>query len=493
MTDYTNYIEDTLNRLMPQQILMEKNETETPEKTVYVKDAPKVKGYFKFISIRYMKRMRDIKKMCIEYINTYVESCLNVAKNMDDVNIIEEQDKDTLAKELDFSKMGANTNGEKKSATTKEGVLFLTGDKALMDKINAIIEKINLRAKKNKMLMEWASLMIVQSKIIANDIVRKETTKLLKDEKKQKEQERKNEEKKKKEQAKFEADEKAREAAQKANSVLASEYGEPDEGIKKAGLDKKTLKAMFGKIKDGNLSKAFTNDDDKLDDSNEINKARIEFYTKMGADKTVDDAITFAIDGDNNETQHFKFATYMVENCDLKKDTIPCPIDIMIATANSEAVLKSIAEKVRKPIDGIKADMFKSDNIDAKDALEDKYTKMEYTHKCAYLYLSIISNENAILESAGSIYTTAQFIAEQNLETEKAKLEDYMLISDVLSDYDYQLNIEPHRFKNGIVDFIKLDDNGNPVFYNGLYHKGNIVELSDEELHEIAYFIINNY
>jgi len=494
MTDYTNYIEESLNKLMPQELLMEaKNDNGT---ATYVKDAPKVKGYFKFISVRYMKRVKDIKKMCVEYINTYVESALNVAKNMDDVRIVDEQNKDTLAKDVDFAKVGASTNGEKKNASNKEGVLFLTGDKALMDKINAIIEKINLRAKKSNMLMEWASLMITQSKIIANEIIRKETTKLLKEEKLKKEQEKKNEEKHKKEQERLEAMEKEREAAQKTNSALASDYGEPTELIKDAGLTAKAIKKMLEGIGKGELEKALADDEGNLDVSNELNKRRMEFYKKTGAEQTVEDAVKFANEGDDNKVKNFRFATYMVEQYDgiNNKKSLPSPIDVMIATVNNESVMKSVAEQVREPIGGIKIEDFKVD-INAGEALgEDKYVKADYTHKCAYLYLSMLSKENAVLENAGSVYTSEQFIAEQVLNGEKEKLEDKMMIADVLSDYDYQLNLgTPHKFKNGMVTFVKLDDNGEPVFYNGEYGTDNIVELTDEELHEIAYYIINNF
>ena len=377
-------------------------------------------------------------------------------------------------------------------------MLFLTGDKALMDKINAIIEKINLRAQKNKSLMEWAGLMITQSKITANDIVRKETTKLLKDIKLKKEQEKKNEEKAKKEQQKLDAKAKEREAAQKTNAVLAKDYGEPTEPAEKADLTVKAVKKMFNGIGKGDLDKPFADDEGELDKSSELNTRRMEFYKKMGAEAAVKDAIGFANEGDNNAVKNFKFATYMVNQYDGNNEvkSMPFPVDIMIAAINSEYVMKSIAEKVRTPLDGINADDFKSDSIDAKEVFEsdDTYKKMDYTHKCAYLYLSVLSKENTILENAGSVLTTSQFIAEQVLDREKERLEDYMIISDVLSDYDYQLNLDiPQNFKNGTVTFIKLNDEGCPVFYNGDYGEGNIVELDDEELHGIAYYIINNF
>lgn len=47
-----------LNKLMPSGSL---NEAE-------VKEAPQIKGYFGFIGLKYMRRVREIKKLCVDYI-----------------------------------------------------------------------------------------------------------------------------------------------------------------------------------------------------------------------------------------------------------------------------------------------------------------------------------------------------------------------------------------------------------------------------------------
>lgn len=495
MTDYTNYIEEMLNRLMPEELLLERQNNNN--ENVYVKDAPKIKGYFKFISIRYVLTMRDIKKLCVEYINTYVESCLNVAKNMDDVRIMDEQNKDTLAKDLDFSRMGINTNGEKKSTTTKEGVLFLTGDKALLDKVNAIAEKINARAQKNKMLAEWAKLMIIQSKIIANDIVRKETTKLLKEEKNRKEAERRTEERHRREQEEFEAREKERMANQKNYSLFCTKYGVPDDVIKKLDLKKTKIKQMFQNIDksffDSNLANA--SDNTKLDDLVKINQKRFEFYKDCNADKYIKDAIAFATKNNvTNPIQHFRFASYMVMNCDLKKDEYPCPLDIMIATFNNKKVVSDLNKEVIEPIEGIEKKNFINDTIDSDNVFEKDtdYTDVEkYTQKCEFLYLSTLSKLNAILENKGSILTTSQFIAEAAINAQKDKMENAMMLIDVLSDYDNHIALDNEfRSHTGNVSTVIADENGKPVF---LDKNDNPVGLDDEELNAITYYLINNY
>ena len=490
MTDYTNYIEESLNALMPEVLLLEKKE----EKIVYTKDAPKIKGYFKFISIRYMKRMRDIKKLCVEYINTYVESALNVAKNMDDVRIVDEQNKDTLAKDLEFAKTGVNTNGSQKSATSKEGVLFLTGDKALLDKINAIADKINVRATKNKMLMEWANLMLIQSKIVANDIIRKETTKLLKEEKTRKEQERKNEEKKRKEQEKADKVMKENIEKQKTNSALYSEYGSPDDVAAKLNLTVKEIKQMFKTTGNDFFNENLANPDDntELDKSVAINEERTKFYHKCGAGKLIKDAIVFATDGvSETPVQHFRFASYMVENCDIKKGEYPYPVDIMVAAVNNDKV--SINDSVKKPFDKIKEEDYKNEDIKAEEVFksENEYTDKAYTLKCAFLYLSTLSKQNSILESKGSILSTSQFIAESALNTQKEKIENEMMLLDVLSDYEDHIALEmPFGTKDGAVCVVEVDENGSPVFKD---INDNMLNLTDDEVGEITYYIINNY
>ena len=148
MVDYKKRINEDLDRYMPQCVVM-LNEAKAEKGTKdHVTKAPKVNGYFKLISVRYMKRVSDIKKMCIEYINTYVDGALNVAKNMDDVKLC--KGIDSLSKDLDFEAVGISTNNAKKTSDNKSGVLFLTMDKALKTKLDTIVEKIRERAKKSE-------------------------------------------------------------------------------------------------------------------------------------------------------------------------------------------------------------------------------------------------------------------------------------------------------------------------------------------------------
>jgi hypothetical protein len=375
-------------------------------------------------------------------------------------------------------------------------VLFLTGDKALLDKVNAIADKINARAQKNKLLMEWANLMLIQSKIVANDIVRRETTKLLKEEKNRKEAEKIAEEKAKKEQAKLDKKEKERMASQKNNSILCTKYGVPDDVIVKLKLTKKEIKQSLNNINSDFFDEKLADEKDntKLDDKVEINKKRFEFYKKCKADKYIKDAIEFATkDGAESPVQHFRFASYMVMNCDLKKDEYPCPIDIMIATFNNNEVITNISKDVIEPINGINKDDFTNSDIDAAKVFENDgdYKNTDYTLKCAFLYLSTISEANAILESKHSILTTTQFIAESAINAQKERLDNEIMLIDVLSDYENNIGlIRDYKSRMGNVNRIAVDENGKPLFLDA---NDNPIELTDEEFNELTYYIITNY
>ena len=180
MKDYGKFIEEQLNTLMPFSEIYEENKPiEYP-----VKDAPKVSGYFGFIGLKYMKRVRNIKKLCVEYINTYVDGSLNVANKIDKVDLIKNYK--NLATEVGFKvSQGFSTQGTTQASDNKEGVAFLTGDKAVMDKLNSIKSQIKTYASKSASLTEWASLMIDKSHMIACQIVREKTDEMIDDKKKE--------------------------------------------------------------------------------------------------------------------------------------------------------------------------------------------------------------------------------------------------------------------------------------------------------------------
>ena len=148
------------------------NESEEKLPTKYpVKDAPKVKGWFGLISVKYMMKVRAIRKLCIQYINSYVESSLNVAKNLDKVKMFKKMK--NLATELAMS-YDDKKNSER-SVNTKSGLAFLSGDKALQDKLEAILAQIDTHAQKSEQLKQWADLMKLKSKEIACNVVYHET------------------------------------------------------------------------------------------------------------------------------------------------------------------------------------------------------------------------------------------------------------------------------------------------------------------------------
>ncbi len=152
------------------------NESEEKLPTKYpVKDAPKVKGWFGLISVRYMMKVRAIRKLCIQYINSYVESALNVAKNLDKVKMFKEMR--NLATDLAMSY--DDKKNHERSVNTKSGLAFLSGDKALHDKLEAILGQIDTHAQKNDQLKEWADLMKLKSKEIACNVVYHETREII--------------------------------------------------------------------------------------------------------------------------------------------------------------------------------------------------------------------------------------------------------------------------------------------------------------------------
>ena len=353
------FIENSLNECMPFGEIYEAKDA-TPEYPA--KEAPKVKGYFGFIGLKYMKRVKNIKKLCVDYINTYVEGSLNVAKNIDKVKLVE--DVENLATELGFKMTGLNTRGRETTASTKEGVAFLTGDKAVMDKLASIKNQISVYASKSASLKEWATLMVEKSKEIACQIVFDKTKEMVGDK------------------------DKVAELEEKFNKALKEKEAELEEQKKKTEEISKKMEKYgdfssmnhdmytFNDIKE--FAKAKYEKDFKLgafDENSELYKARKDFYlnskSKWGInnfddiEKEVGNAMSDAIvseiiDGINgddkkeeakNEIANYLFASYMAKVSDLKKNQYLSPVDLKILRVNLPSFVKSKIEGSNKALE----------------------------------------------------------------------------------------------------------------------------------------------
>lgn len=354
------FIENSLNEYMPfSEIYEAKGTIEYP-----VKDAPKVKGYFGFIGLKYMKRVKNIKKLCVDYINTYVEGSLNVAKNVDKVKLVE--DTENLATELGFKMTGLNTRGKEASASTKEGVAFLAGDKAIMDKLASIKNQISVYASKSASLKEWATLMVEKSKEIACQIVFDKAKDMISDKDKVAELEEKFE--------KALADKDAELEEQKKKTEEISKKMEKYGDFSSMNHDMYTIKDIE------EFAKAKYDNDFKLgafDENSELFKARKDFYlnnkSKWGInnfddiEKEVGNAMTDAIvseiiDGINgddkkeeakNEIANYLFASYMAKISDLKKNQYLSPVDLKILRVNLPSFVKSKIEGSNKALEDL--------------------------------------------------------------------------------------------------------------------------------------------
>lgn len=385
---YKNYIEEKLDELMPDfEPIYEGNDAERKEanakfKELHVKDAPKVKGYFKMISIRYMKRVEDIKDMCIEYINTYIDSCLNVAKKMVDeeggeLKLIDGQD--SLAKSMNFKKAGVSTNGQEKEADTLKGVLFLTGDKALQDKLTAILKKIRLRAQKSESLLEWADLMIEQSKIISNEIVFEECNKMIKDESKRKDVKKEFSEVKKQHEenmANIETEMKQKEKNSKITNGPVDDYAkqEVDQKELEAAKNVKKDDLSVEPVQDGKLPK-----DAKTEDGGKshFTELILTWTAKHGMppqvvfdtyEKTLENKAK-ANDGEySNEEKQFLFGAIWADNMNVDKKEIPAPEYICYICANSKKLKQALSKETLTDSEYVELDSYAIDNLDG-DAL----------------------------------------------------------------------------------------------------------------------------
>lgn len=505
MEKYQEIIEQQLSQLMPA-CIASINENEE-----YVKNAPEVKGYFKFITIRYMKRVKDIKKMCIEYINTYIVGCLNLAKKMDDVKLIGAQD--SLAKDLNFSKEGASTNGSPKEATTKSGVLFLTGDKALKDKLNAILEKIKKRASKSEILAEWADLMVIQSKITANDIVFEETNKMIKDEALRKKQEKKKEKESADWKKKFEESEKERQKIQKSLNDLLTKYGERDQWFKGKDISVEDLKKDRESITAEDFKKPVASEgnsenkdsDDKKSDSNTlndeggVNKNRTDFYKDFGFKKASEEVLDQMVEKANElgEDLSDNIWQYLYSCCAVDKSKadgsfVASPVDVCIALRNTKSAL-DLFEKSNKKDSVIEMDLdaFEIEDLDEtikKKAFDFFITNKDFDTHCVYLFTRMFENKN--INEKLHIKTPAEFIYEQMFDTNMNMRDMEMAMMDVLDECEggclYIGNFPGIKD----VDYIMLDGDGSFCLYEELGNldialatgepqNANLIEMTD--------------
>lgn len=465
MENYQKTIEESLSQYVPScvQLLLESEK--------YVDKAPKVNGYFKFISLRYMKRVNDIKKMCIEYINTYIDGCLNLANKMDDVKLVEARD--SLAKDLDFELKGISTQDESKKADTKTGVLFLTGDKALKDKLDTLVKKIELRAQKSESLVEWAKLMLLQSKIQAADIVFDKTNEMIKDENLKKEKEKSEIEEVK---TKYKDLETRLKAAEKKLDDYINKYGERSTWFKK-DIDVKDLINNVKSIDNHDLNKPIVNDDENLNDDGSANELRKTFYDDNGyaetAKQNAKELKDNVQDVSDNEWQYL----FACSNVDKMKDDgsfTASPVDVCIAMANTpEAVEELNKSKYKKQID-IDLNAFTIDGLDkskAKQALNEIITDKDFITRLVFIYTRMFADNNVGIKESFYVMKSNEFMFEQIFDT-TMKLRDMELaIMDVLDECDGGC-LYIGNFPNvKDIDYVMLDGDGGWGFYKEL---GNI-------------------
>lgn len=378
MRDYINFINEELDSLMPQAALNEANKIEYP-----VKDAPSIKGYFGFIGLKYMKRVKNIKKACVEYINTYVEGAMNVANNIDKVKLTDELE-NNLASDIGYKGDGISTQNKEISANTLTGVSFIAGDKALKDKLASILKSIATYASKSESLKEWANLIVEKSKQIACQIVF--------------------------DKAKEKIDAKDAERLQQKIDAAVAEKDKEIEDLKK---ETEELSKQMEKVGDfSGVNNGFYNADkikeiastryedsmklDITDENNLLTKERAAFYSSSDNnwnlksfdefDEAIgkvleDDGVKSALeklDGDDktsatNAIKNYALSALLAIKADLlKKNQYLCPVDLQVLRVNLSPILKGkIAGSNSSSIEGYAAspDMSKVVNGFTGDSL----------------------------------------------------------------------------------------------------------------------------
>lgn len=438
---------------------MPKTTVQINEESKHITDAeaPSVKGYFKLISLRYMKRVKDIKKLCVDYVNTYIDGALNVAEKMDDVKLAESRD--SLAKDIKFELEGFSTGGGTKGAQSKAGVAFLVGDKALKDKLNAILGQIDLRAAKSPILKNWADLMVLQSKVIATNKLYALTNEMIKGENKKSEDEVKRvQDENNKKSDDVQASQKE---TQEALSKMEETFGSRDSWIKDEKLTTEQIKKKYADVDLVNIK-------DSSETVEAIDNARNEFYKEnkpTGLEKEeqkIKDTLDKKEFSDLSDLdKQYAKSCLAVNYTNPNGSFYASPIDAAIAMANTEDALKYITTKKSEHESFL--NNFKI-NIDGKVDGKGVTGDPDFAKNVAYVYSTIFKES---VDNKIHIKTPAEFINEQLFNTYMELKDMELTMMDILDDCDggcmYIGNFP--SIKEDDVDYVMLDGNGSFGFY----------------------------
>ena len=412
-------------------------------------------------------------------------------KNMDDVKLKEAQDSlindssENLAQSIDFQKSGASTQNKEIEATTKSGVLFLTGDKALSDKLNAIVDKVKVRAKKSEALTEWANLMLLQSKIQANDLIFEKTAEMLKEDKE--EQKRKLEESRRKNEAEMRKLERESMKATKDLDSMLNNYGESAQWFGE-NPPKVSELAEYAKGIDS-LDSKLSSDGKELDTGNKLNQKRSEFYSKYGKDKNAVGEIVKQIDefqkkhsDVDNGMLNYLFACLAVDKFSTDGSFIASPADLCIVVANDPDAEKRLKDSKNDKIwkNVINLNDFVISGLDKTNAVKfrDEVVKSrDFDIHAVFCFSRLFSQKSnkamrGVNESEKKrIMKSVEFINEDMIKTSMTMREADLAIMDILDDCDggclYVGNFEGL----GGIDYIMMDGNGSYGFF---VERGNI-------------------
>ena len=447
-------MEDKYNAISYLDKFMPKTTVQINEESKHITDAeaPSVKGYFKLISLRYMKRVKDIKKLCVDYVNTYIDGALNVAEKMDDVKLAE--NRDSLAKDIKFELEGFSTGGGSKGAQTKAGVAFLVGDKALKDKLNAILGQIDLRASKSPILKNWADLMVLQSKVLATNKLYKLTNEMI-DEEKYKSSKKDTDSVLNDINDLIKDVENNQTDYQKMITKMIEHFGERD--------------VWFGGKKDvtiEDVKKYVPNHIKKGDEGNEIDSARNEFYKDItpkdldGGKKAIQEILDKQTDKDlSDDDKEYIKSCVAVNNTKANGSFFASPIDVAIAMANTESAQKHITAKKEDY-----QNFLKKYKIDVDDKTKGVIKDKDFDMNLAYVYNTMFAES---VDTRLHIKTPTEFINEQLFNTYMELKDMELTMMDILDDCDggcmYIGNFP--SIKEDDVDYVMLDGNGSFGFY----------------------------
>lgn len=506
MKDYSKFIEEQLNTLMPFSEIYEENKPiQYP-----VKDAPKVSGYFGFIGLKYMKRVRNIKKLCVEYINTYVDGSLNVANKIDKVDLFKNYK--NLATEVGFKvSQGFSTQGNTQSSDNKEGVAFLTGDKAVMDKLNSIKSQIKTYASKSASLTEWASLMVDKSHMIACQIVKEKTDEMIDDKDKenaQKEFDKKlaeadkqiEEEKKKTEELNKQFEKYGDFSQMNTNIYIAKDIDKvaKTDYIKVAG-------EAIGESEIANERKSFytnTKSNWKKYDEEGITKA----VANVVGDAKISEKFNALSEEEQNQVKNLIVSAYLAKTADVKKASqFLSPIDLKLLHDNLTGVMGKTMDA--DPIKGYKELKIKVNGINLDDLVKsfndiklDDAKLLEVAGEWAYtytekrLYADKLTESIYNIEQGTQINETKHYVMGWNefLKehlSKKATSDKTIELNEMAGNFEVNMdgvNIQDKCIANGdgiyayFCDYISMD--ANRVF---VVKDGKVVMPSDKCLEEL--------